>query len=78
MELRIQFVGDYDPELRREAEALQHKLEGLEVIVSSRPPYGTLCSPPPYAWFQGQTHIHEYGPEAVRRLIRDVSDGNVR
>ncbi len=78
MRLNIQFAGQPDEEIERRARSLANTMQGLTVVFGNREPLASVPVPRPYALFQGENQIREYGAEAVMSLLDDVASGAVR
>lgn len=78
MELTIDFFGNSDPTTMKDARSLEEEVRGITVRITENELFGRPSVPSPIAVFSGETQTHEYGKQAVGRLIDDIRYGYIR
>lgn len=72
MKLSIIFTGNNDQDIENSARGLESKVKDLKVDITRLPNMQARFAPSPYAFFEGQNKVREYGSEAVSKLILDI------
>ncbi len=72
MKLSIIFTGNNNQDIENLAKDLENKVKNLKVDTARFPNWQAQFAPSPYAFFEGQNKVREYGSEAVSKLIEDI------
>jgi len=73
MKLSIIFTGKNDQDIENSARDLESKVKDLKVDITRFQNWQAQFAPSPYAFFEGQKKVREYGKEAVSKLIEDIT-----
>ena len=66
-------MGNENRGIENIAKDLENKVKDIKVSTARFPNMQAQFAPPPYAFFEGQNKVHEYGSEAVSKLIEDIA-----
>jgi hypothetical protein len=78
MDLTIDFFDEPDNSIKEAARHLESQIAGIKVEIAENELLGRPSVPSPIAVFHGETQTHEYGKQAVGRLIDDIRYGRIR